>query len=129
RSSHAPKNERLAEEAAPAKPVRRVPVVFARLGKAGPVDGVLVVTWLSLLAFGVVMVYSASAVYAERTFGDGFHFLARQSIFAALGISVVGVLATIDYRRLQVFTYPVLLTVFGLLLAVILGVGRSAGGA
>jgi cell division protein FtsW len=127
-SSIPPKNERLDREAAP-KPARRRPVVFAKLGKAGPVDGVLVVTWLSLLAFGVVMVYSASAVYAERTFGNGFHFLTRQAVFAALGISIVGVLATIDYRRLQVFTYPVLFTVFFLLLAVILGVGRSAGGA
>src|SRR5690606_38465908 len=101
----------------------------APLGKAGAVDGVLVLTWFSLLAFGVVMVYSASAVYAERTFGDGFFFVTKQAIYALMGIAVVGALATIDYRRLQVFTYPVLLTVLVLLLAVILGVGRSAGGA
>ena len=126
-SNPPPKNERLQEDVP--KPVSRTPVVFAPLGKAGAVDGVLVLTWFSLLAFGVVMVYSASAVYAERTFGDGFFFVTKQAIYAVMGIAVVGALATIDYRRLQVFTYPVLLTVLVLLLAVILGVGRSAGGA
>ncbi|MBC7171168.1 MAG: FtsW/RodA/SpoVE family cell cycle protein, partial [Polyangiaceae bacterium] len=95
----------------------------------GPVDAVLVSVVVALVAFGVVMVYSASAVYANRMFEDGNHYLVRQSVFAAVALPLMWLASSIDYHRIRLFTYPILVVTVGLLLYVAVGFGRTAGGA
>jgi cell division protein FtsW len=95
----------------------------------GPPDVTLAATLVGLIAFGVVMVYSASAVYASNMFGNGYHFLGRQTIFAAAAFGVLFLFTRIDINLLRSSTYPVLLTAVLLMVAVALGFGRSAGGA
>ncbi len=95
----------------------------------GSIDVSLAATLLGLIAFGVVMVYSASAVYANRMYGDGTHFLVRQAIFASVALVVLAVSSRIDLSLLRRLTYPILLVAVVLMLAVALGFGRSAGGA
>ncbi|MEM6960809.1 MAG: putative lipid II flippase FtsW, partial [Myxococcota bacterium] len=77
----------------------------------------------------VVMVYSASAVWANRQFDNGQYYLVRQSVYAALGLVVIVAVARIDYRYYRALTYPVLAGSTALLAVVALGLGRSAGGA
>lgn len=95
----------------------------------GPLDVTLAATLVGLIAFGVVMVYSASAVYANNMFGDGYHFLFRQTIFAAAAFVVLIVSTRVNITLLRRSTYPVLLIAVVLMVAVALGFGRSAGGA
>ncbi len=95
----------------------------------GPADAVLSATVITLVAFGIVMVYSASAVFAHQRFGSGQYFLIRQSIFAVLGLCVMVVTASIDYHKLRALTYPFLLTALALLLVTAVGFGHAAGGA
>jgi len=95
----------------------------------GPIDVTLAATLVGLIAFGVVMVYSASAVYANNMFGDGYHFLFRQTIFAAAAFVVLIVSTRVNIALLRRSTYPVLLIAVVLMVAVALGFGRSAGGA
>ena len=97
--------------------------------KPGPIDVSLAATLIGLVAFGVVMVYSASAVYAGRMYGDGAHFLVRQTMFAAAAFVVLAVTSRVDLALIRRFTYPVLLLAVVLMVAVALGFGRSAGGA
>ena len=59
--------------------------------------GLLIVT-LVLLAFGVIMVLSASAPSAFRTEGDSFYYFKRQGAFALVGIVVMLIFSRIDYR-------------------------------
>lgn len=94
-----------------------------------PPDVTLAATLVGLIAFGVVMVYSASAVYANNMFGDGYHFLVRQTIFAALALVVLWATTHLDIALLRRATYPVLLIAVVMMIAVALGFGRSAGGA
>ncbi len=101
----------------------------AALTEPGPFDVTLAATLVGLIAFGVVMVYSASAVYANNMFGDGYHFLVRQTIFAALAFVVLIVFTRVNLTLLRRSTYPVLLTAVLMMIAVALGFGRSAGGA
>ncbi len=96
---------------------------------AGPVDVTLAATLVGLIAFGVVMVYSASAVYANNMFGNGYHFLIRQTVFAFAALVVLFAFARVDIQLLRRSTYPVLLISVLLMIAVALGFGRSAGGA
>jgi cell division protein FtsW len=95
----------------------------------GPVDVTLAATLVGLIAFGVVMVYSASAVYANNMFGDGHHFVVRQTIFAAAAFVVLVVSARLNIGLLRRSTYPLLLMSIVLMVAVALGFGRNAGGA
>ena len=95
----------------------------------GPPDVTLAATLVGLIAFGVVMVYSASAVYANNTFGNGLHFLIRQTVFAAVAFVVLFIFARVNISLLRRSTYPLLLVATLLMIAVALGFGRSAGGA
>ncbi len=95
----------------------------------GPLDVSLAATLVGLIAFGVVMVYSASAVFASNMFGNGYHFLIRQTVFAALAFVVLIVFAHVPINALRRSTYPLLLVAVVLMIAVALGFGRSAGGA
>ncbi len=95
----------------------------------GGADGVLLAVLVALVAFGVVMVYSASAVLAYRNFDDGQHYLVRQGMYALVGVPLMVVIARIDYHRLRAFTYPILLASVSLLAVTSFGFGKTAGGA
>lgn len=95
----------------------------------GPADAVLYATVIALIAFGVVMVYSASAVFAEQRYGNGYFFLLRQGVFALVAFPLIVAVARIDYHRYLWLTYPMLLGVLVLLTVVALGFGHRAGGA
>lgn len=95
----------------------------------GGVDGVLFGTVIALVVFGVVMVYSASSVRAVRVFGDGHHYLIRQAVYAAIALPLLVALARFDYHRYRPLAKPLLALAVCLLLAVIVGFGRTAGGA
>ena len=55
----------------------------------GSVDSFLLFTILTLLAFGLIMVFSASYADAETRFGDSFYFIKRY--FVLIYINVRGV--------------------------------------
>lgn len=95
-----------------------------------PMDSWLFVAVLALVAAGVVMVYSASAIVAHDRFGDSAFFLKRQAVWAALGMMALAITQRIHYARLRAFT-PVLLflTLAALVLVLVPGIGRVAGGA
>ncbi|MDB4972877.1 MAG: Cell division protein FtsW [Myxococcaceae bacterium] len=95
----------------------------------GPIDGVLCGTVIALIVFGVVMVYSASSVRAQREFGDGHHYLVRQALYASVGIPLLLLLARVDYHRYRAFGKLLLVLAAGMLVAVIAGLGHQAGGA
>lgn len=95
----------------------------------GAVDPVLMATLVLLVAFGVVMVFSASAILAERQLGDPFFYLKRQGVFALLGLGAMTIAARVDYHRYRAIVYPALGLSVVLLLMVLVGFGRSAGGA
>src|SRR4051812_43320166 len=78
------------------------------LRSTGDVDVPLLAAALLLVAFGVVMVYSSSAVFAARMHGSAQYFLVRQSIFAIVGLVAMGAISRIDYRVLRKLTYPLL---------------------
>jgi cell division protein FtsW len=79
---------------------------------------------------GVVMVYSASAVYAGARLGDGLWFFKRQAGAAAAGVAVVLLVMRVGYRRFELLAVP--LVILSLALLVFLqfpGLGHAAGGA
>jgi cell division protein FtsW len=102
----------------------------AELRPALRYDPVLLGAVLLLVAAGVVMVYSASAVYAGARLGDGLYFFKRQAAAAAGGLLLLLGAMKLGYRRLEKLAVPLALLSLALLVCVQFpGIGHAAGGA
>lgn len=73
---------------------------------------------IALLTFGLVMLYSASNVYALQHEGNSGYYALRQLIFALLGLAVMLVLSFVDYRIWRKLAGPLYLVGIGLLIVV-----------
>jgi cell division protein FtsW len=119
-------------------PLDAAPVPTAKETKArsvfvpssiGALDVMLAAALLTLMGFGVVMVFSASSVQGSVSHHDPLFFLKRQASYAAGSLAIMFLIARVDYHRLYKLTYPVLFGVGALLVACIAGLGRRGGGA
>jgi len=54
-----------------------------------------------LALFGVVMVYSASAIMAERDNGSQFHYVIKQGVWVAIGFGVMLLMMQFNYQLLK----------------------------
>jgi cell division protein FtsW len=103
-----------------------------RPSRAQPVEQrVLLTAALILLAFGAVMVYSASSARnLLQGHGDGTQFLVRYLLFGAFGLAVMHALSRHGVELLRRFTPLLLIGSFGLLLLVLVpGIGIEVNGA
>jgi cell division protein FtsW len=89
---------------------------------------ILALVTLALVAFGLVMVYSATSASAALANGDPAYYLKRQAIYALLGLVLMVAVSRIDYRMLRRLAPPLVVTSFVLLLGVLV-VGQSVNGA
>ena len=91
-------------------------------------SNILVLVTLALVAFGMVMVYSATSASAAIGGGNPAYYLKRQGIFALLGLTLLLVARRSNYRALRQLA-PVLVLGSLLLLVVALAGGQSVNGA
>ena len=90
-------------------------------------DRILFVTTLTLAAFGLVMVFSASAVLSSEQFGSPYNFLVRQLAWALAGLGAMLAVMRVDYHRYRNPAFIFLsLSVMLILLVVVLFLDRSA---
>ena len=80
---------------------------------------VLVLVTLALVAFGLVMVFSATSASAALGNGDPMTYLVKQSLYALAGIVLLGLMSRFDYHRLRGLAPILLVFAFGLCLAVL----------
>jgi len=93
-------------------------------------DFFLIVVTLSLLTVGLIMVYSASAVWASYRFDDAFYFAKRQLIFTIVGILAMFFVMNVNYWAWRSWSKIALFVCFILLILVLIpGVGKVRGGA
>ena len=88
----------------------------------------LVLVTLGLVAFGLVMVYSASSARALLSSDAPSYYLKRQAIYAVMGLVALVILSRFDFHRLRHATQPLLAVTFFLLVAV-LAIGTAVNGA
>jgi cell division protein FtsW len=89
---------------------------------------VLVLVTLALVAFGLVMVYSATSASAALGDGDPMSYLKRQAVYALIGLVVMAAASRFDYRRLR-YLAPGLLVAALALCAAVLVVAPAVNGA
>ena len=92
-------------------------------------DITLLILTFTLLAIGLIMVYSASAVWAEYKFDDSFFFAKRQMLFAGVGIIAMFFIMNIDYWTWRTWAKVLIIICFVLLILVLIpGVGNMRNG-
>ena len=94
----------LAEE----RTARWDPPAPAGLRAAGPVDLPFLVLVLALVAFGLVMLFSASYAVALYRRGDAYAYIRPQLLYAALGLAAMWLASRVDYHLYHKLAWPVL---------------------
>jgi cell division protein FtsW len=88
----------------------------------------LILVTLGLVAFGLVMVFSATSASATLGEGDPMRFLVKQGIYAVAGLVVLAALSRVDYHLLRPFG-PLLLVGSFVACAAVLVVAPPINGA
>ena len=89
----------------------------------------LLIVSLILIAFGIVMIYSSSSVWAEYKFNDSFRYVKHQLIFFLIGLVLIYFVSKIDYKMyFNYSSYIFVGCVLLLLLVLIPGVGSVRNG-
>jgi cell division protein FtsW len=87
----------------------------------------LTLVTLGLVAFGLVMVYSATSAPAALGDGDPGYYLKKQGVYALAGLVLLVVASRLPYRLLRGFAPTLVVTSLFLLVAVLL-VGKTVNG-
>ncbi len=92
-------------------------------------DKLLIIMVISMALFGIVMIYSASSIWAEYRFQDPFKFVKAQGIFFLLGLFIMFILSHINYK-IYYQKANLILLIFLLLLILVLipGIGSIRNG-
>lgn len=94
------------------------------------IDYSIVLAVFSLIGLGLVVVYSATAIYAGERMGDNLFFFKRQLLFSIAGLSLMYGIARMPSSWITKSAFP--LWLFSLVLLVLThipGVGVKVGGA
>ena len=110
------------------KKLKRKSEARIRLLSQPPLDWPLAIIVLTLVVFGLVMLFSASYATAYYRFkGDSFHFIRQQALFAAVGVVVMFVASHVDYHIFHKFAWPIMaVTVVLLIVVLFMQIGRAS---
>jgi cell division protein FtsW len=85
---------------------------------------------LSLVFCGLLMVASASLAVSVKDFGSPFHFFLHQFVYVIIGVGLAVITSKISLAKWQKWApFLLLLTVLGLVLVLLPGIGKHINGA
>lgn len=92
-------------------------------------DIFLFIAVIVLAVFGLLMIYSASSIWADYKFNDSFYYMKRQFIFLVIGVFLMIATSKIDYNIYYDKSNKILLVCFILLILVLIpGIGSVRNG-
>lgn len=93
------------------------------------IDVPLIITIFCICVYGIIMIYSASSIWAEYKFNDQFHYVLMQSIFFMVGAILMMVISKVPYTYYLKKSNLILLICFILLILVLIpGIGTVRNG-
>lgn len=120
--------DRHGTDKAPADQRRRTGLVVEWLAHPQASFYLVLIPTVVLLALGVVMVLSASSVYAFTQWHDAYYFVKRQLVFLALGGAMAVVLVRLSPSRLKLVAWGLLAGSLLLQLLTFTPLGHSMNG-
>ena len=92
-------------------------------------DLVLFIAVILLILFGLIMIYSASSIWAEYKFGNKYHYFIMQLIFLIIGIILMVLVSKVDYKVYLKRSNKILfICIILLILVLIPGIGKVRNG-
>ena len=92
-------------------------------------DKLLLIAVIIIAIFGIVMIYSASSIWAEYKYDDPFKYVKAQSAFFIIGLFLIFVISKINIDILHKRANLILLICFILLTLVLIpGIGSIRNG-
>ncbi len=92
-------------------------------------DLTLMITIIITSLYGIIMIFSASSIWAEYKFNSKFHYVIMQSIFFMIGVILMIFVSKVPYRYYLKKANIILLTCFILLILVLVpGIGTVRNG-
>lgn len=91
-----------------------------------PIDFVLLIIVLMMLALGIIMVMSASSPTSLAETGSSYDYVKTQALSAVLGLIAMIIISKIDYRIYKRFDKLIYITVI-ILLAAVAVIGKEVG--
>lgn len=89
----------------------------------------LIITIFLICIYGIVMIYSASSIWAEYKFNDKFHYVIMQSLFFIVGFFLMIVVSKVPYTYYLEKSNTILFICFVLLILVLIpGIGSVRNG-
>lgn len=98
--------------------------------KRGQPDFLIIIVTFMLLGIGLVMVYSASQIFAYMNFnGDSAYFLKRQSLWAVTGIIMMLLFMNVPYTVYKRLVPVILVVLLAMMCMVLTDLGEARKGA
>lgn len=92
-------------------------------------DLILFVSVMTLILFGLIMIYSASSIWAEYKFHDAFKYVKQQGLFIIIGTVLMIAISRIDYTKYYEKSNLILgICIILLILVLIPGIGTIRNG-
>ena len=89
----------------------------------------LFINVITLMFFGLLMIYSSSSIWSLYKFGNSFHYCIYQGIFIIIGIILIIILSKIDYHVYYKLSTKLLISSIILLILVLIpGIGVVRNG-
>ena len=76
----------------------------------GKMDLTFLFLLLIILTVGLVMLFSASYVFADTYYGNSYHFITKQAGFAVFGVILMLLVSKVDYHFIRKFAIPFYIT-------------------
>ncbi|MDX2469624.1 MAG: putative lipid II flippase FtsW [SAR324 cluster bacterium] len=91
---------------------------------------IILIVLFALLGIGTIMIYSSSAIYALKNWGNTSHFLIKQIFNLAIGLVALRISLKVDYKVYQKLVPFLMVSTFVLLLLILIpGIGTEVGNA
>jgi len=71
----------------------------------GKVDITFLSLVIILLTIGLIMLFSAGAVFAKENYGDSYRFIKKQMVFAVIGLAAMYVISHFNYNLLSRYAW------------------------
>ena len=90
---------------------------FSNILQDGKMDLTFLFLLLIIVTIGLIMLFSASYVFADTYYGNSYNFITKQAGFAVFGIVLMLIVSKIDYHFIRKFAIP-----FYIVMVIFLGV-------
>ena len=79
---------------------------FSNILQDGKMDLTFLFLLLIIVTIGLIMLFSASYVFADTYYGNSYYFITKQAGFAVFGIVLMLIVSKIDYHFIRKFAIP-----------------------